>query len=72
MTETRQLRAKGIDPLPFPGNPKVTDLRFRLHRGLWIGFAAMVVATGGVFPLMPILCTGWLAFEFHRRRTRPR
>jgi hypothetical protein len=73
-TETRELRAEGIDPLPHSPVTRKTLIFVSVFTVvLWIGFAGLVITTGGwVFPLTPILCTIWLAFQLHRRRTTPR
>lgn len=70
-TETRQLRAEGIDPLSHSPVTRKTLIFVSVFTVvLWIGLAGLVITTGGwVFPVTPILCTIWLAFQLHRRRT---
>jgi MFS family permease len=71
--EDRQLRGEGIDLPSFPVSRKSMIINSALAVVLWIVYAVWLWSSKApVFPLLPVACTVWVAYEFGRWRSRIR
>ncbi|MFF2318655.1 hypothetical protein ACFVTE_20595 [Arthrobacter sp. NPDC058097] len=70
--EDRSLRREGIELPSIPVSRKSLITNSALAIVLWIVYAFWIwMSKVPVFPLLPVACTAWVAFEFSlwRRRT---
>ena len=66
--ETRQLRAEGIDLPSYPVTRKTLIFTAAITAILWIIFAFLVANDRPTFPLLPIVGTVWLGYQWLRLR----
>jgi hypothetical protein len=72
VTETRELRAEGIDMPGFVITRKALIVLCVITGGLWIVSAALAFLGEFAFPLVPIAWTVLLAFQVRKWKSLPR
>lgn len=68
--ETRQLRAEGVDLRTFAVTRRSLIAFTVFTAALWILAAVLSVAGEPALPLLPILCSVWLAVQIRSHRAQ--
>jgi hypothetical protein len=71
ITETRALRAEGVDMPAFVMTRKALTVLSIITGVLWVVFAVLAFLGESVFPLVPIAWTVFLAFQARQWRSLP-